>query len=80
MSNLTLTFYGEIGFSWWGDGVTASEIAAQLAEHATATSIDVRINSPGGSVFEAVAILAQLQQHPAQVVVHIDGLAASAAS
>jgi ATP-dependent protease ClpP protease subunit len=42
--------------------------------------IDLHLNSPGGSVFEGVAIYNMLLAHPAEVHVHIDGLAASIAS
>jgi ATP-dependent protease ClpP protease subunit len=43
-------------------------------------TIDVRINSEGGDVFDGQAIYTLLVQHAATVTVHIDGLAASAAS
>lgn len=78
--DLTITLYGEIGESFWGDGVTAKEVADQLAQHPDAEAIDVRINSPGGSVFDGSAIHALLRQHPAKVTTRIDGVAASAAS
>lgn len=42
--------------------------------------IDLHVNSPGGIVFDAVAMYEALRSHPAQVVAHVDGLAASAAS
>jgi hypothetical protein len=42
--------------------------------------INVRINSPGGSVFDAIAIYNALNHHPARSVTYVDGLAASAAS
>lgn len=42
--------------------------------------INLHINSPGGSVFEGVAIHNMLKQHKAHVVVHVDALAASIAS
>lgn len=42
--------------------------------------LDIHINSGGGNVFEAVAIYNMLKRHKAKVNVHIDGLAASAAS
>ncbi|MCI0690299.1 MAG: Clp protease ClpP, partial [Sporichthyaceae bacterium] len=42
--------------------------------------IDLHINSPGGLVFDAVAIYSALRNHPATIDVSIDGLAASAAS
>lgn len=45
-----------------------------------ATAIDLHINSPGGFVYDAVAMFEALDAHPATVDVHIDGLAASAAS
>ncbi|MEK5173228.1 head maturation protease, ClpP-related [Heyndrickxia sp. FSL W8-0496] len=43
-------------------------------------TINLYINSPGGSVFEAMAIIAMLQRHPADIISHIDGVAASCAS
>lgn len=46
----------------------------------TASTIHLRINSPGGSVFAARAIEQALREHPARVVAHIDGVAASAAT
>jgi ATP-dependent Clp protease protease subunit len=42
--------------------------------------INLRINSPGGSVFEGLAIYQLLKAHPAKVIAHVDGLAASIAS
>ena len=80
MSELSIRIYGEIGFSWWGDGTTASDVATLLAEHPSVETLHVELNSPGGDLFDAVAIVAQLQRHPARVVVHVDGVAASAAS
>lgn len=45
-----------------------------------AKSIDVHVNSPGGFVYDGVAMYEALKSHPATVAMHIDGLAASAAS
>lgn len=45
-----------------------------------ADAIDLHINSPGGFVYDAVAMYEALREHDAAVHVHIDGLAASAAS
>lgn len=45
-----------------------------------ADAIDLHVNSPGGFVYDAVAMFEALQQHPATVHTHVDGLAASAAS
>lgn len=46
----------------------------------TAPTIHLRINSPGGDVFDARAIATAITQHKSNVVAHVDGLAASAAS
>ena len=43
-------------------------------------TIHLRVNSPGGDVFDARAIQTALKAHPARVVAHIDGMAASAAA
>ena len=45
-----------------------------------ARQIDVHVNSPGGFVWDAVSMYEALKDHPARVVAHVDGLAASAAS
>lgn len=61
------------------DGITAADFVRDLAAIDTKT-IALHINSPGGDVFDAIAIHAALVNHPATVNVRIDGLAASAAS
>lgn len=68
--------------SWGGSwGVSAKEFADALDElPETVTEIRLHINSPGGEVFEAVAILNLLRNHAARVVAVVDGLAASSAS
>ena len=63
---------------YWG-GVCAQELVPQIAA-IQASTINLRINSPGGDVFAAQAICAALKQHSARVVGHIDGVAASAAT
>src|SRR5690349_16505668 len=72
--------YGPIGMSWFGDGVSANQFRQDLAAAGAVKTIDVRINSEGGDVFDAQAIYQLLLQHKATVTVHVDGLAASAAS
>jgi len=71
----TLYLYDEIGV--WG--IDATEFVKNLQE-VKADTIHLRINSPGGDVFEARAMHTALKQHSAMVIAHIDGLAASAAS
>ncbi|MFJ6667421.1 head maturation protease, ClpP-related [Streptomyces sp. NPDC091383] len=68
--------YDEIG-GWFG--ATADEFIADL-RGVTAPNLRVRVNSPGGSVFEGVAIANALRSHPANVTVQVDGIAASIAS
>jgi ATP-dependent protease ClpP protease subunit len=46
----------------------------------SARKINLRINSPGGSVFDGIAIANAIRSHPAHVTTHVDGLAASIAS
>jgi len=72
----TLYVYDAIG-AWFG--IAAADFVQALAD-IKAKTIHLRIDSPGGSVFEAEAMQTALQQHPSNVVVHIDGLAASAAT
>jgi len=46
----------------------------------TASNITVRINSPGGDVFDGMAIYNALREHKAHVTAKIEGMAASMAS
>ncbi|MEU7174671.1 MULTISPECIES: head maturation protease, ClpP-related [Micromonospora] len=72
----TVLIFDEIGGSL---GVKAKEFV-QTIEAIEAPTIRVRINSPGGSVFDALAIHSALLHHQARIEVYVDGLAASAAS
>lgn len=71
----TVWVYDVIG-DW---GVSAAELVPAI-EQITAPNITVRVNSPGGDYFAGVAIANALVRHPANVAVHVDALAASAAS
>lgn len=75
-SSVEITIYDEIGY--WG--INASSFIRDLRSIGAVDRIDLRINSPGGDVFDGAAIYQLLLAHPARVVVHIDGLAASMAS
>lgn len=70
------SIYDEIG----AYGVSAKDFIAELGALPAATPIELRLNSPGGSVFDAVAIYNALKRHDGNVTVTIDGIAASAAS
>ena len=75
-----ILLYDEIGEDpWFGTGVSAKTFAEDLKAIDT-EEIHLRINSPGGDVFEAVAMLNALRRHDSRVTVFVDGLAASAAS
>ena len=76
-----ILIYEQIGLSWWdGSGISAKQFAESLKALGDVTTIDIRINSPGGDVSEADAIYSQLLQCNAKTNVFIDGLAASCAS
>ena len=68
--------YDAIGGMW---GIQASQFAKDL-KAIKSSVIHLRINSPGGEVDAARAMSTAIARHPAQIVAHIDGLAASAAS
>ena len=72
--------YEAIGDDFWsGGGVTAKNFQAELSA-IKAKQIDLHINSPGGQVFDGIAIYNLLLNHPANVTTYIDGIAASIAS
>jgi ATP-dependent protease ClpP protease subunit len=71
-----VVIYDEIG----AYGVSAKGFLAELGALPDATPLALRLNSPGGSVFDAVAIYNALLRHSGTVTVWIDGIAASAAS
>jgi ATP-dependent protease ClpP protease subunit len=71
-----ISIYDEIG----AYGVSAKAFLADLGKLPDAAPLTLRLNSPGGSVFDAVAIYNALQRHAGNVTVSIDGIAASAAS
>lgn len=73
----TIYLYGVIG-GFWGD-INDQEFVKMLAG-ITAGTLHLRINSPGGDVFAARAMMTAISQHPANVIAHVDGLAASAAT
>lgn len=79
-SRAELLIYGDVGPSFWGDGVTAADFKKMLDEVGSVNDLDVRINSYGGDVFDGMAIYRHLVENKAQVHIMIDGIAASIAS
>lgn len=76
----TISVYDVIGYDYWsGEGVTAKRIAAALRSIG-AGPVTVNVNSPGGDMFEGLAIYNLLREHDGEVTVKVLGLAASAAS
>lgn len=76
----SISVYDVIGYDYWtGEGVTAKRIAGALRSLGKGP-VTVNINSPGGDMFEGLAIYNLLREHPGDVTVKVLGLAASAAS
>jgi ATP-dependent protease ClpP protease subunit len=75
-----ITMFEVIGEDFWsGGGVTAKRVASQLRAIGD-RPVEVQINSPGGDMFEGIAIYNVLREHPQPITVKVMGMAASAAS
>lgn len=70
-----VAIYDEIGYF----GVTAKDFLGDL-KAVRGDSIEVHLNTPGGEVFDGIAIYNALRNHPAEVTVIVDSLAASIGS
>ena len=76
----TIGIYDVIGEDWWtGGGFTAKRMSAALRSLGKGP-VTVSINSPGGDMFEGIAMYSMLREHPGEVTIKVMGLAASAAS
>lgn len=71
--------YDEIG-AGWGGGISAKQFAEDLTALGKVDTLNIRMNSPGGDVFDGLAIYNTLKRHPANVIVDVDGMALSIAS
>lgn len=77
----TISILDPIGVDMWtGEGVTAKRISAALRSIGASEDVVVNLNSPGGDLFEGMAIYNLLRDHKGKVTVKILGVAASAAS
>lgn len=75
-----ITMFDVIGEDFWsGGGVTAKKVAAQLRAIGS-RPVEIQINSPGGDMFEGIAVYNVLREHPQPITVKVMGMAASAAS
>ncbi|KZE21437.1 head maturation protease, ClpP-related [Cronobacter sakazakii] len=75
----SISIFDVIGADYWGEGVTASRVAGALRS-LNGEDVTVNINSPGGDMFEGLAIYNLLREYDGKVTVKVLGLAASAAS
>lgn len=77
-----LVMYGIFDESgWYDDSITSKDVLKALKEMPdTVNTVNVRINSPGGSVFAGISIYNVLKNSDKKIVVYVDGLAASIAS
>lgn len=80
----TLRLYGVIGGDWFDDGTNAKDVSEQL-EKLNAKTLEVKINSPGGSVWDGWAIYNSILAwgfggSNREVVIYVDGCAGSIAS
>lgn len=73
----TMYIYDVIDAYW---GVSAAGVIQALGQAADAEVLHIYINSPGGDVFEARAIMAALSRFKGKTIAHIDSLCASAAT
>ncbi|MDZ7823662.1 MAG: ATP-dependent Clp protease proteolytic subunit [Ahrensia sp.] len=69
-----ISVYDVIGSDWNGEGVTAKRVAGALRAIGK-NDVTVNVNSPGGDMFEGLAIYNILREHPAKVTVRVMGLA-----
>lgn len=77
--NDTLYIYDAIVTDdYWG-GISAQSFVKAL-NAMTAETIHLRINSPGGDVFAARAMVQAIRDHKSKIIAHVDGMAASAAT
>jgi len=80
---LEIAVYDVIGTSFWGDGISSKDFLAKLRAAPSAKKISLRVNSVGGIVDEAKAMVNLLLERAAngvEIVATVDGIAASAAS
>ena len=77
---LEIRVYGPIGAGMFFGGVTAEQVSEAIRFNAGFKRIVLKINSPGGSAFEGMAIRSILASQECETVAEVEGLAASAGS
>ena len=78
----TLYLYDAIGSDGFGGGISAIQVVDALKELRAGghRELEVRISSPGGSVFDGMAMYRAISEWDGPKTAVVDGLAASAAS
>lgn len=76
----TVYIYGVIGDSWDEDEANRAKAFAQTLDQLSPKPLDIRIDSPGGDVYEGFAIASAIQRYAGDTHAYVDGMAASAAS
>lgn len=79
-SSAVMYIYGPISSWGWGESVISARSVIKALSELDVDHIDVHVHSPGGDGFEGIAILNAFRNHRATIAMHVDGLAASAAS
>ncbi|HHU0419601.1 TPA: head maturation protease, ClpP-related, partial [Klebsiella variicola] len=74
-----ISIFDVVGRDYWDEGVTAKRISGALRSM-NGADVTVNINSPGGDMFEGLAIYNLLREYEGHVTVKVLGIAASAAS
>ena len=75
-----MRLYGCIG-STFRDGITAKAFSDEFSKVDIAgKAVNLRINSPGGEIYDGIAIFNQVRNSKANVSIYIDGIAASMAT
>lgn len=83
LTSADLYFYGDIVSDWWGAWTDSDQYPEAIRDFLKAQegkSLNIYINSAGGSVFAGLAIYNMLKRHKGFKTVHVDGMAASIAS
>ena len=75
-----ISIFGDIGASWWGESVTLADFKKDFDAIKDKNSIKILLNSPGGDVFDGMAIYHLISGVRQKVTVEVLGLAASIAS
>lgn len=78
--NGEIVLYGAVGESYWSDSFTDRDVILALNELRANDKIIVRMNSGGGDAFMGLTIFNALKACPSEIVIYVDGIAASAAS